>query len=62
MQDFHGNYGPTPALPVFKGRIDGRQATRVCIIVWTQEEAEGIRRSLTGFYLAGNNNYDTRFD
>lgn len=30
--------------------------------MWTQEEAAQIRELLTGFYLAGNNNYDTPFD
>ena len=62
VQDYNGLYGPTPALPIFKGRIDDRPFTKVCIIVWTHKEAEEIRRSLTGFYLAGSNNYDTPFD
>lgn len=62
VQDYNGMYGPTPALPVFKGRLDGRPFTNVCIIVWTEDEAEEIRQSLTGFYLAGSNNYGTPFD
>ena len=62
VQDHNGSFGPTPALPIFKGRIGGRFFTKVCIIVWTHEEAEEIRRSLTGFYLAGSNNYSTPFD
>jgi hypothetical protein len=62
VQDYNGIYGPTPALPIFKGRISGRPFTRVCIIVWTRDEAEEVRSLLTGFYLAGCNNYDTPFD
>lgn len=62
VQDYQGFYGPTPALPIFKGRLNGRPFTRVCIIVWTHEEAKEIRELLTGFYLAGSNNYDTPFD
>ncbi|MGP3505294.1 hypothetical protein [Paracidovorax citrulli] len=54
--------GPTPALPVFKGRIDGRHFTKVCIIVWSNDEAEDVRNLLTGLYLAGSNNYGTPFD
>ena len=62
VQDYHGIYGPTPALPIFKGRLNGRPFTRVCIIVWAHEEAKEIRELLTGFYLAGSNNYGTPFD
>jgi hypothetical protein len=62
VQDYNGIYGPTPALPIFKGCIEGRPFTRVCIIVWTKDEADEIRRILTGFYMAGSNNYDTPFD
>lgn len=61
-QNFEGMIGPTPALPVFKGRLDGRPFTRVCVIVWAHEEAQVIRELLTGIYLAGCNNYDTPFD
>ncbi len=62
VRDYNDTIGPTPALPVFKGKIDGRPFTKVCIIVWTQEEAQEIRRLLTGLHLAGSNNYDTLFD
>jgi hypothetical protein len=62
VQDYNGIYGPTPALPIFKGKLDGRPFSRVCVIVWTQEEAELIKEMLTGFYLAGSNNYGTPFD
>lgn len=54
--------GPTPALPVFKGQIDGRHFTKVCVIVWSNDEANEVRNLLTGLYLAGSNNYDTPFD
>lgn len=61
-QDSDGCYGPTPALPLFKGKLDGRPFTKLCLIVWSREEAREIRELLTGFYLAGGNNYDTPFD
>jgi hypothetical protein len=60
--DYTGALGPTAALPIFKGRLDGRPFTQVCIIVWTHDEADEINELLTGFYLAGSNNYDTPFD
>lgn len=60
--DGGGCFDSTPALPIFKGALDGGQFSRICIIVWTHEEATEIRRLLTGFYLAGNNNYETPFD
>lgn len=62
MKDYDGMLGPTPALPIFKGRLEGRHFTRTCIIVWSNEEAEEIRKLITGIYLAGGNNYDTPFD
>jgi hypothetical protein len=62
VQDYNGMYGPTAALPLFKGQLEGRPFTRVCLIVWSHEEAEQIRETLTGLYLAGSNNYDTPFD
>lgn len=61
-QGYDGTFDSTPALPLFKGRLEGRPFSRVCIIVWTKEEANEIREMLTGFYLAGSNNYDTPFD
>ena len=51
-------YGFRPGLPIFHGA----PFSRVCTIVWTHEEAQEIRKLLTGFYLAGSNNYDTPFD
>lgn len=60
--DYNGQLGPVPALPIFKGRLDSRPFSRVCIIVWTHDEAKTIRELLTGFYLAGWNDYDTPFD
>lgn len=62
VKDYNGQYGPTPALPIFKGKLDGRPFTRVCIIVWSTKEANEIRELLTGLYLAGENNYGTPFD
>jgi len=57
-----GTIGPEPALPLFKGTLDGRSFTRLCLIVWTEDEAEELKELLTGFYLAGSNNYATPFD
>jgi len=54
--------GPKPALPLFKGRLEGRPFSRVCVIVWTTEEAQEVRELLTALYLAGSNNYGTPFD
>lgn len=62
VQDANGIYGPTPALPIFKGKLQGRPFTQVCIIVWNHEEAKEIQELLTGLYLAKANNYDTPFD
>jgi hypothetical protein len=61
-RSYDDTLGPVPALPLFKGTIDGRPFTRLCLIVWTAEEAEELKEMLTGFYLAGSNNYDTPFD
>lgn len=62
VKGYNDVLGPTPALPLFKGDLDGRSFTRVCIIVWSNDEADEIRELLTGLYLAGTNNYDTPFD
>lgn len=62
VQNHFGQYGPVPALPLFKGKLDGRPFTRVCIIVWNHAEADEIQKLLTGLYLSGSNNYDTPFD
>lgn len=62
VQDYNGQLGSTPALPIFKGRLDGRPFSQLCIIVWTTDEAAEVRELLTGLYLAGSNNYDTQFD
>jgi hypothetical protein len=45
--------GPKPALPLFKGGLEGRPFSRVCVIVWTTEEAQAVRELLTALYLAG---------
>ncbi|UYO50910.1 hypothetical protein KQX64_10320 [Rhodopseudomonas palustris] len=57
-----GCFDSIAALPIFKGTIEGGHFSRVCVIVWTHEEASRIRKLLTGLYLAGTNNYDTQFD
>lgn len=61
-EDHNGTLGPIPALPLLKGRLDGRPFSKLCFIVWTSEEANELQELLTGFYLAGGNNYDTEFD
>ncbi|MGE1152107.1 hypothetical protein [Pseudomonas kitaguniensis] len=62
MKDYDGAVGQVSALPIFKGSLKGRSFTKVCILVWSNEEAESIRKLLTGIYLSGHNNYDTPFD
>lgn len=54
--------GPTLGLPLFKGKLEGWPFTQLCLIVWTEEEAEELRELLTGLYLAGSNDYCTPFD
>ena len=61
-EDGFNGIGPRPALPLFKGRLEGRPFSRICVIVWTAEEAQEVRELLTALYLAGSNNYDTPFD
>lgn len=61
-KDYHGCLGPRPALPLFKGAEGGQPFSRVCIIVWTEEEAQKINELLTGIYLAESNNYGSPFD
>lgn len=61
-QDYNQTLGPIPALPLLKGRLDGHPFTKLCFIVWTDDEAKELQELLTGFYLAGGNNYDTQFD
>jgi hypothetical protein len=61
-EDYSGVLGPVPALPLMKGCLDGRSFSKLCFIVWTSEEASELQELLTGFYLAGGNNYDTEFD
>lgn len=61
-KNYNGQLDPIPALPIFKGQLEGRSFTRLCVIVWSQEEAEEIRRLITSLYLASSNNYDTPFD
>ncbi|RTL46401.1 MAG: hypothetical protein EKK53_04180 [Burkholderiales bacterium] len=62
VRDQYGCIGPVPALPLLKGRLDGGAFSMLCFIVWTNEEAEELQKILTGYYLAGVNNYDTEFD
>jgi hypothetical protein len=61
-RDANGGYGPAPGLPLFRGSLDGGFFSVLCIIVWNSSEAREIQELLTGFYLAGSNNYDTPFD
>lgn len=57
-----GTLGPTPGLPLFRGKAEDACFSRVCIIVWNNQEAAEVQKLLTGLYLAGSNNYDTPFD
>lgn len=60
----HGDdgIGPTPALPLFKGRLESGHFSELRLIVWSQEEADVLNELLTGFYISGGNNYDSLFD
>lgn len=60
-QDGDGCYGPTPGLPLFAGPENDGFFTKLCVIVWNEEEAKEIQELLTGFYFAGSNNYSTPF-
>ncbi|TWI13524.1 hypothetical protein IP93_00686 [Lysobacter ruishenii] len=60
--DGQGCYSPIPGLPLLKGRSEGAHFSKLCIIVWSKEEATEIQSLLTGYYLAGYNNYSTPFD
>ncbi|MCI5220340.1 MAG: hypothetical protein D3914_14395 [Candidatus Electrothrix sp. LOE2] len=51
-----------PGVPLFRGKLYGGVFTKLCVIVWNHREAEEIQELLTGFYLAGANNYSTPFD
>ncbi len=62
FRDYNGYLGPSSGLPLFKGKLDGGHFSRLYIIVWTHKEAEEIQELLTGFFLAGSNDYDTPFD
>lgn len=54
-----GNFGPVSSLPLFKDKNDDGFFSSIGIIVWDEKEAKEIQGLLTGFYLAGNNDYDT---
>jgi len=61
-RDSSGCYGSVPALPLFRGDLEGGFFSMLCIIVWNSSEAYEIQELLTGIYLSGSNNYDTPFD
>ncbi len=61
-EHYNGTLGPMPALPLLKGRLDGRSFSKLCFIVWTSKEANELQELLTGLFLAGGNDYGTRFD
>lgn len=60
-RDGNDQYGFGPGLPIFNGIENGGYFSRIAIIVWTVEEAKQVQEMLTGFYLAGHNNYDSIF-
>lgn len=61
FQNGMGMYGPIGGLPLFLGKENEGFFSKLCIIVWNEEEAKEIQKLLTGFYLAGANDYDTPF-
>ena len=60
--DGNGCYQIVYGLPLFSGIENEGFFTRLCIIVRNHSEAKQIQEDLTGFYLAGSNNYGTPFD
>ncbi len=51
----------TDGLPLFNGKEDEGFFSKIGIIVWNREEAARIQEELTGYYLAGSNNYGAIF-
>lgn len=54
-------YDFLPGLPLFSGKKNGGSFSKLGIIVWNKQEAKLIQEMLTGFYIAGYNNYDSPF-
>lgn len=60
-QTTFNSYDYTPGLSLFLPKNEGGYFSEIVILVWSQEEANIIKKELTGYYLAGSNNYDTPF-
>lgn len=56
-----GTFDANPGLPLFLGKENDGYFSKLCIIVWTEEEARKIQELLTGLYFSGANDYDTPF-
>ncbi|WP_148040518.1 hypothetical protein [Marichromatium sp. AB32] len=56
-----GCYDAIPGLPLFVGKENEGYFSRLCVIVWTNEEAKLIQDLITGFYFAESNDYGTPF-
>lgn len=54
-------YDSFAGLPLFVPQEEGGFFSQIAIIVWSSEEAKKVRKELTGYYLAGTNNYDAIF-
>lgn len=50
-----------PGLPLFAGKENEGFFSKICIIVWTHEEALRIQEELTGYYWAESNGYGLPF-
>ena len=61
-KDGNEKVGPLPGLPIFKDTDDLGYISNVRIIVESKKQADKVRKALTGFYIAGFNNYDTPFN
>lgn len=61
-KDGNGCCEPIGGLPLLRGTKEGAFFSNLRVIVWNHDEAKKIQELLTGFYLAGYNNYDTPFD
>ncbi len=51
----------SPALPLFMPEVDGGYFSKVCVIVWTDEEADRITDILQQFYDCGGNDIGVEY-
>ena len=56
-----GLFDETDALPLFLDPSDGGHFSQLVFLVWTAEESERLKTDLSGFWLAGGNDYGSGF-